>query len=196
MGNCIGIRNYLYFFVFVLSVVVSVVYVGMMCLSVLWKWFLNYPMNYPLVQLVASILFLPLVLFFGVFASMLLCFHVLLILRRQTTSEFFRRVHPYENSVMTSIMTLIGGFLKSHQWISSVYAFSPMKLVDKERGTDLLHEELHSCECLWPRSTLLLPMTDHVDYQDQQLQDMLIANFYAQVRAAAAVPAPPPSHAI
>ena len=89
-GTCIGIRNYGHFICFVASVVMGAFYVLSTSIFVMIGWVGGLHSNTPCLRCVAVIIGLCWSLLLILLVGMLFMFHIFLIIRGQTTSEFLR----------------------------------------------------------------------------------------------------------
>ena len=103
LGTCIGVRNYRYFLVFVVSVVLSITFFIGNVLWVLEEWWLHGSLDglatsmsrsrralYAMLVIAGLFLYLA----FFLFASSLLAFHCYLISNGNTTAEFLTSRRP------------------------------------------------------------------------------------------------------
>jgi xanthine/uracil/vitamin C permease (AzgA family) len=89
-GTCIGIRNYGHFICFVGSVVLGAFYVLGCSIFVLIGWATGMRSNTPFLRVISVIIGLSWSLLLILLVGMLFMFHIFLIIRGQTTSEFLR----------------------------------------------------------------------------------------------------------
>lgn len=89
-GTCIGIRNYGHFICFVGSVVIGAFYVLGCSIFILIGWATGLRCNTPFLRGVSVIIGLSWSLLLILLVGMLFMFHIFLIIRGQTTSEFLR----------------------------------------------------------------------------------------------------------
>lgn len=101
-GTCIGIRNYAHFFCFVASVVVGAFYVLSTSIYVLVGWVTGLKSDSPYLRAVAVTIGLSWSLLLILLVGMLFMFHIFLIIRGQTTSEFLRGA-PIPDSTVSII---------------------------------------------------------------------------------------------
>ena len=135
----------------------------------------DYRSHYKIIQFIGVSVLLPWTLLIGVFVGTLLVFHIILISKGITTNEFFK---PIQSNLMDTIS--INENL-NNKGNNSNYDFLSNNCLTKYYNTynngininDII-DRTETIECLCPRTTLLLPLYNHTNQSDHNLNLQLI----------------------
>jgi palmitoyltransferase ZDHHC9/14/18 len=89
-GTCIGIRNYCYFFLFLTSVLLGSIFILLTTIFGILGYFEGLITNRPLLRIAAFLLIFLWSIILTLLVGSLFCFHIFLIIRKQTTCEYLR----------------------------------------------------------------------------------------------------------
>lgn len=136
-GCCIGLKNYRYFFYFMLYMFVATVYSSYFNIFFIFKiiifdsWLSYVNIVFPLAMLLVNFnveqlyLFLTLIVFIGmIFTGALLCFHCNLFLKGQVTYEGKHNINKYDLGYIENIKQVFGIHWRD-TWISP-FVISPL----------------------------------------------------------------------
>ena len=90
VGNCIGVRNYQYFIVFISAITLTASFSFLCVLSLAYGWIRGSETDLYIFRALSIVLFGAWTLLVGILVGALLCFHIFLIARNQTTVNYLR----------------------------------------------------------------------------------------------------------